>query len=296
MNTVMSKELNTTTTEPRLDEDEAVSHSAANQTKERYEEANDHLHGYEEGVRRLYESAARLAGGRFAFHIGGQQSEFAAAREAELEILEREPSGNAPATDPDFVGGEHQVFLRHPPVGVFKQTLPGFYGRILDEKMLLDPRTFLNVRRLAMRGALPSEYVLRWAVTQDVFGLQTDYLGIVQPAGEEPEMAVGQAFITENPDDPATLEDVAALFEAHGFARVDSKLIVNPEIQEVTWYRQRDGLLITDAHARNFRKDLSGLLIPIDLVITVIPSGACTILPQPDAQWQPSYLKNERKN
>ncbi len=292
----MNTNLNETPPERRLDEDEAVSHSAANQTKERYEEANDHLHGYEESVRRLYESATRLAGGCPALHLGGQQSEFASSREAQLNLLAEEPLAVPPEKEPNFVGGEHQVFLQHPPVGVFKQTLPGFYGRILVEKTLLDPRTFLNVRKLAMRGALPSEYLLRWAVTLDVFGLQTSYLGVVRPEGEEPEMAVGQAFITESIDDPATLEDVAALLEAHGFARVDSKLIVNPEIQEVTWYRQRDGLLITDAHARNFRKDLSGLLIPIDLVITVIPSGACTILPQPDAQWQPSYLKNEVKN
>lgn len=188
-------------------------------------------------------------------------------------------------------GGEHRVFGSSQDKIIIKHTLPGFYGRILDEKSLLDPRTFLNRKQLAMRGALPSEYLLRWAVMADVFGLATRYLGRTEGADREPCMAVSQPFIVELPEDPATLDDVAALMEAHGFSRVDPAIIVNPEIKEVTWYRQRDGLLITDAHARNFRKDTEGLIFPIDLVITTVAPGAFSSLPQPDAAWHPSYQR-----
>jgi len=272
-----------------LDEGEAMPHPFPNPTPD-HEEEVDHHHGPEEAVRSLLASASRLSRHGGAFSAGGQPNEFPSAREAQLAALASEPLVPAPGVPPSFTGGEHVVFVPASPDIVIKHTLPGFYGRILDEKSLLDPRTFLNRKQLAMRGALPSEYLLRWAVMADVFGLATRYLGRTE-GKDEPCMAVSQPFIVELPEDPATLEDVAALMEAHGFSCVDPAIIVNPEIKEVTWYRQRDGLLITDAHARNFRKDTEGLIFPIDLVITVVAPGAFTTLPQPDAIWRPSYQR-----
>ncbi|MBK8039267.1 MAG: hypothetical protein IPK22_19350 [Verrucomicrobiaceae bacterium] len=169
---------------------------------------------------------------------------------------------------------------------VFKHTVLGFYGRILDETVLLDPRTFQNKRKLAMRGALPSEYLRRWAVIEAVFGLETHYKGIVNPASAEPQMAVSQPYIDQLVEDPATEGDVNAFFAAFGFTQVSADLIVNPEIQNVTWYRQSDGILATDAHPRNFRKDTTGVLIPIDLVITLVPPGISNLLPEPERPWR----------
>ena len=122
-----------------------------------------------------------------------------------------------------------------------------FYGRIMDETKLLDPRTFLNKPRLMMRAALPSEYLRRWAVMDDVFGMTTHYLGKVMGSDREPQMAVEQPFIPEDENLPATLEDAAEFFAAHGFERVSDGHIINPEVHGVTWYRQRDGVLVTDA-------------------------------------------------
>lgn len=96
---------------------------------------------------------------------------------------------------------------------------------------------FLNRPKLTLRCALPSEYLRRWAVLTDIFGLPTSSI---------------------------------------------------PEVAEVTWYRQRDGILITDAHSRNFRKDTtSGALVPVDLVVTTVPAGVPQVLPQPVREWQP---------
>jgi hypothetical protein len=87
-------------------------------------------------------------------------------------------------------------------------------------------------------------------------------------------------------EDPSTEEDVTAFFAAYGFNQVSAEIIVNPEIQNVTWYRQRDGILATDAHPRNFRKDTTGVLIPIDLVITLVPAGISKLLPEPMRPWR----------
>ncbi len=136
-----------------------------------------------------------------------------------------------------------------------------------------------------MRGALPSEYLRRWAVAETVFGLETLYCGVVNPSAAEPQMAVSQTYIDQFADDPATEADVSAFFIANNFTQVGADLIVNPEIQNVTWYRQRDGILITDAHPRNFRKDTTGVLIPIDLVVTLVPCGGSKLLPEPERPW-----------
>lgn len=186
------------------------------------------------------------------------------------------------------MGGEHVVFIQNDPKIVIKHTLPGFYGRIMDETNLLDPRTFQNKTRLMMRAALPSEYLRRWAVMDDVFGMTTRYLGKVTGKDREPQMAVEQPFIPEDENLPATAEDASNFFSAHGFVRVDDAHIINPEVHGVTWYRQRDGVLATDAHPRNFRRDLDGVIIPVDLIIALVPPGTSELLPAATALWQPS--------
>lgn len=186
------------------------------------------------------------------------------------------------------VGGEHIIFGSEALGVVVKHTLPGFYGRIMDETTLLDPRTFQNKTRLMMRAALPSEYLRRWAVMTDVFGMRTQYLGKVTGTDRDPQMAVEQPFIPEDENVPATLEDAEAFFTAHGFERVDDRHIINPEVHGVTWYRQRDGVLVTDAHARNFRRDLDGVIIPVDLVIALVPPGSSELLGAAEKVWQPS--------
>jgi hypothetical protein len=193
-----------------------------------------------------------------------------------------------PENLPNFTGGEHEVWIDNPPTTVLKHTLPGFYGRTVDEVNLLDPRTFQNRPRLTLRGALPSEYLRRWAVLTDIFGLPTSYQGQTGSHREGPQMAVAQPYIEQADDDPATLEDISEFMEAHGFIKIDPTIIALPEVADVTWYRQRDGILITDAHARNFRKETtSGAIVPVDLVVTTIPKGVSKVLPEPLAEWQP---------
>lgn len=69
---------------------------------------------------------------------------------------------------------------------------------------------------------------------------------------------------------------------------MDDQHIINPEVHGVTWYRQRDGILVTDAHARNFRRDLDSVIILVDLVIALVPPGASTLLPAATQPWRPA--------
>jgi hypothetical protein len=253
-----------------------------------HEKPDHHPDRSPQNARSHLEAAARLSGAHDSLHFGPERKgQLASAREIELKRLASEPSAPPPPCDePTFVGGEHIVFGDEAKTTVFKHTVFGFYGRILDETVLVDPRTFQNRRKLAMRGALPSEYLRRWAVIEAVFGLETHYKGIVDPASAEPQMAVSQPYIDQLVEDPSTEEDVTAFFAAYGFNQVSAEIIVNPEIQNVTWYRQRDGILATDAHPRNFRKDTTGVLIPIDLVITLVPAGISKLLPEPMRPWR----------
>jgi hypothetical protein len=254
-----------------------------------HETQGGHHHGPKKAVRDLLQSAARLAGAGHSLHFGCQSSKLIpAARASELIRLLEELEVGIPGYPPSFIGGEHTVFIPDQSETVIKHTLPGFYGRIMDEAKLLDARTFQNKTRLMMRAALPSEYLRRWAVMDDVFGMTTHYLGKVTGSDRDPQMAVEQPFIPEDENLPATLEDAEAFFNAHGFERVADAHIINPEVHGVTWYRQRDGILITDAHARNFRRDLDGVLIPVDLVIALVPPGASALLPAAEKLWEPA--------
>jgi hypothetical protein len=259
-----------------------------NQPSSPHEEPDHHPDRSPQNARSHLKAAARFSGANDSLHFGPERkSQLATAREDELRHLLKETKAPQPPTEqPAFIGGEHIVFGDESKTVVFKHTVPGFYGRILDETILLDPRMFQNHRKLAMRGALPSEYLRRWAVIEAVFGLETRYEGVVDPLSPEPQMAVSQPYIDQIVDDPATESDVTAFFAAYEFSQVSAELIVNPEIQQVTWYRQKDGILITDAHPRNFRKDTTGVLIPIDLVITLVPPGISKLLPEPERPWR----------
>lgn len=174
-------------------------------------------------------------------------------------------------------GGEHRVYQVEG--RIYKETLPGFYGRTLDETRLLDPRTFQARSRLTLRDALPSEYLARWEILNSTFGLTTEFEGVA-PSGS---LIVSQPFLSGG--DPAQ-RDVDALLKAAGFSRVAAASIAIHEISRVTWYRQRDGVLVSDAFARNFKLTARGTIVPIDLMVQLIPPGISRLLPDSATPFQ----------
>lgn len=228
----------------------------------------------------LLESAAVLGGVRGAFRFGRYQNRtFPEELAQQVEAFSRLPSCELEQAIPIAAGGEHEVYRTADSMRVVKATLSGVFGRVMDEDVLLDPRTFLNQPRLKLRGALPCEYLARWVVLSSVFGLQTRFEGVYRTSlTAEPQLVISQPFIGEHMPD---LEDVENLMLAHGFTKVEASHVINPENQDVTWYRQRDGLLITDAFARNFRMDgQTGAVIPIDLMVNIVPPGVSKLLPR----------------
>lgn len=232
-----------------------------------------------QGAAGLLEAAASVAGGNAAFRFGrNQQRSFAQERAEQIARLNALPRLTVTGLPFFGTGGEHQVFgfKQEHEDRVLKVTLPGVFGRTMDEDSLLDPRTFLNAAKLKLRDARPSEYLLRWALLDAVFGLQTRFEGVVWNPGSEPQLAISQPFIGQ---DMPTDEEVDAQMRVMGFEKIEARHVVNPENADCTWYRQRDGILITDAFARNFRLDFdSAMVIPIDLMINLVPPGASKIL------------------
>lgn len=234
----------------------------------------------------MLEAAARICGEKAAIYFGAErQGHFYSDLCREVAALSHEPLvPDLFDCEPTFVGGEHDVFEREEEI-VPKRTMPGFYGRMLDEKVLFDAHTFQTRPKLYIRNARPSEYLRRWAVIRDLFGITTTYLGCLPHPKEGHQIGILQPYIEQDEADPATLDDVEQFMTAHGFGHVDKTVFADPSVAPVTWYRQRDGIPITDAHARNFRKDLEGYIVPIDLMVTVVPKGGSKILPEPHEPW-----------
>lgn len=231
----------------------------------------------------LAQSACRFAGGSRTVYFGPEQAKhLPEAREAQLALLANEPEGLA-ISDPDFVGGEHRVYVPEPPTTVTKQTLPGQFGMIMDERKLLNPRSMLTEFKLTMRPALPSEYLTRWEIISKVFGVDTEYVG--RPFASTNQLEIRQTFVPQDPETTIEACDIETFMEAAGFVKVPAEVIAVPEVQSVTFYRQHDGILVTDAHPRNFRLTPAGLIVPIDLVVSAIPLRVTKVLAEPDTAW-----------
>jgi hypothetical protein len=242
-------------------------------------EASEGAPGHGRGGASAYlrTSIYALAGGESHLHYGGGAGgPLAEARESQLVLLASLPVFRGGIGEHIDTGGEHVVHLSADGLRVLKFTLPGQFGFCVDEKMVFDSRTFLNKPRILHRQALPAEYLGRWLVLRKVFGLRTELEGtITRPDGTQ-ALVISQPFVGESM--PAW-EDVEFVLTGLGFARVDNANLSMRELDDVVWYRQRDGVLISDAYPRNFRLEASGALIPIDLVVNIVPPGASKILP-----------------
>jgi hypothetical protein len=225
----------------------------------------------------LLEAAALLCGSRGAFRFGRSQFvDYPEERERQIAGLAGLPQYELTDTVRIATGGEHVVYRTSDATRIVKVTQSGFFGRTMDEDQLFDPRTFLNVWRLRLRNGLPAEYLARWFLLEMKFGLATRLEGVLRSEGSEPQLVISQEFL--GPDMPE-IEEVEAHMIGLGFEKVEKRHVINPENQDVTWYRQLDGMLVTDAFPRNFRIDKpSGAIVPIDLMVNVVPPGASKIL------------------
>lgn len=97
---------------------------------------------------------------------------------------------------------------------------------------------------------------------------------------------ISQPFIGHPEDGFPSWETIEGYLSIHEFIKVDDRSIADPALHGAIWYRQRDGLLVSDVFPRNFRLAVSGAVVPIDLVVNVVPPGGSRILPAPDVPFQ----------
>ena len=164
---------------------------------------------------------------------------------------------------------EHEVRYPTPGGRVLKKTWPGFYGQI----------PVWRDGRVERDGALPSEYLDRQALQNEVFGSDLRLEGVnvsARPAmiigerGGQPSFVVSQRFIQAAdlrfPKPTATA--IAAFFAAHGFEPLPRSYF--------GWLRAADGVVVLDARGDNFVLAAEGV-IPIDLQMAVVPPLARVI-------------------
>ena len=158
---------------------------------------------------------------------------------------------------------EHEVRGRPVDQRVVKKTWPGFYGQI----------PVWRDGRVEREAALPSEYLDRQALQNEVFGSDLRLEGVnvsARPAmiigerGGQPSFVVSQRFIqaADLRSPKPTAAAIAAFLAAHGFEPLPRSYF--------GWRRAADGVVVLDARADNFVCAAEGV-IPIDLQMAVIP-------------------------
>ena len=158
---------------------------------------------------------------------------------------------------------EHEVRYPTPGGRVVKKTWPGFYGQI----------PVWREGRVEREGALPSEYLDRQALQNEVFGsdLRLDGVNvsarpsmIIGERGGQPSFVVSQRFISaaDSRFPKPTATAIAAFFEAHGFEPLPRSYF--------GWVRAADGVVVLDARPDNFVFAAESV-IPIDLQMAVVP-------------------------
>jgi hypothetical protein len=59
-----------------------------------------------------------------------------------------------------------------------------------------------------------------------------------------------------------------------GFEKVSAVRIGNNHMMGKTWYDPRSRTLVSDTKPDNFKKDVHGQLIPLDLIVQRLPEGS----------------------
>lgn len=144
---------------------------------------------------------------------------------------------------------------------VFKTTYPGRYGWVATMDYRFNKRTQEDEPYIGMGDATPFEYLDRLSLQNSVFADDIQLLGCWIEA-EGLVIATSQPAI--HGESPAPAEILACMI-ALGFERIPG-IPANSE-DCFSFYRRRDQVAAFDAHNGNFVRLLSGLIVPIDLVM-----------------------------
>lgn len=187
------------------------------------------------------ETAGEVLARRLAQAVGSNPrlEDRAIAEESVLSdiINSQQLIAKIPSTLPDFIGSEHEVWSDGE--WVIKATLPGAYGRLWGKR----------------RFALPSEYIERLNLTNEIFSLQWLVLGLNIELNRV-RIITRQPFLKGT---APTHGEIVAFMESFGFSRKNHRF-------GQYWWRPNDTIIAYDAEPGNFVKTSLGL-VPVDLIL-----------------------------
>jgi excinuclease UvrABC ATPase subunit len=156
--------------------------------------------------------------------------------------------------------GEHEVYHNDGSDRVWKSTNNRQFGYVVDQ-------TSDNKRnKLALRPALPSEYLLRLGSQNLVFGDRIVVEGF--RVGAVPQILTSQQEVDHG---RPTQEEVDAFMHQSGFVQLDTEMLTSTFFTKRFWYRASDSIVTADANPENFSRVGKINIVPIDLIIHPYP-------------------------
>ena len=210
---------------------------------------------------RLRAALADVLRGASPFHPGRHSaSRRSAAAARQVEAL-GEVAGQLSLGPEIGRGGEHIVHHTEGRREVQKLTLPdtGGYGFVPD----------VDGDIVWLRPAIASEYLGRLGLMDAVFGVPSRVTGILTNHQGAPQIASSQPWVDGIIPES---DEVSDWLHEQGFAPVPRRFHERGSVPAGSvWYRRTDDILMGDAVPRNFLKTPDGIIVPIDVSLTLIP-------------------------
>lgn len=108
--------------------------------------------------------------------------------------------------------------------------------------------------------ALPSEYLARLALSNDLFGDDVRLEGIAREVGELVVFTSQPTIVGE----AARPDEIIAFMEKRWLRRIGGEALGHAGA--LSFYRDLDQVAVFDAHPANVLKDDAGRILPIDLI------------------------------
>jgi hypothetical protein len=149
-----------------------------------------------------------------------------------------------------FEQGEHQGFYDQTSDRWFKITLANKAGFVLDARDAVEG----VAGNFESRLATPLEYLERLRLANEKFADGIRFLGVIN-ASDGWRLVISQPNVEGG---PPSQKDVLQFFRWRKFRAVNEK----------TYYRAVDNLLVGDAHTGNLKKLPNGSIVPFDVLLS----------------------------
>ena len=149
-----------------------------------------------------------------------------------------------------FEQGEHQGFYDLTSDRWFKITLANKAGFVIDARESVEG----VAASFEARPATPLEYLERIRLANEKFADGIRFLGVIN-ASEGWRLVISQPNV---PGGAPSQDEVLRFFRWHKFRAVNEK----------TYYRAMDNLLVGDAHTGNLKKLPNGSIVPFDVLLS----------------------------